>query len=106
MNVLKIIIVFFASILICFSCKKNNHIKYYGEVTSQPNYCSSITGYPFIIYYQKDAYIDSFITATLLAQFKILHTKIIFEMREINNSDASIACTGPFTFPKQLVIII
>ena len=89
-----------------FSCKKeNDKIIYQGEVITQPNYCTSSTGFPFIISYTSATnQIDSFITTTLPIPYKFIGQKIKFEKRELNSQDEKIACTNLFGIPKQLVI--
>src|SRR3979411_504829 len=98
-------------LMICFSLhavschKPNNSTRYIGKIISQPNYCTSATGYPFIIEYTNNSNVlDSFITATLPAEFKILGQRIQFNIRELRPGDEYIACLGLYAFPNQLVI--
>lgn len=88
------------------SCKKSNtSIRYKGEVSSQPNYCTCSTGFPFIIKYTSSANVqDSIITTTLPVQYKLIGQKIEFSMRELNTQDERIVCNGLYTVPKQVVI--
>ena len=87
------------------SCKKENNKIHYGEVASQPNYCTSSTGFPFVIKYTSTTnQIDSFITTTLPIQYKFKDQRIKFEIRELNSQEERIACTYLFDIPKQLVI--
>jgi hypothetical protein len=95
-----------ATLVILLSCSKSSTKKIYkGEVVRQPNYCTSGTGYPFIIKYTNSGNsIDSFITATLPTPHKFLGQKIQFEFRELTERDERIACTNLFSIPKQFVI--
>ena len=89
-----------------FACKKeNDKTMYKGEVVSQPNYCTSGTGFPFIIkYLDKINHSDSVITITLPVQYKFINQKIEFEMRNLTSQDERIACTDLFNIPKQVLI--
>lgn len=95
-----------AFVMALFSCKKeNDKIMYKGEVISQPNYCTSSTGFPFIIKYLDNMnHSDSIITITLPIQYKFISQKIKFEMRNLTSQDERIACTNLFNVPKQVVI--
>lgn len=95
-----------AFITISFCCKKENHkIMYTGEVISQPNYCTSSTGFPFIIkYLDKIDHSDTIITITLPIQYKFIGQKIKFEIRDPTTQDERIACTDLFDIPKQVII--
>ena len=97
--------IFFA-LLILLSCRKEtDKIKIKGEVISQPNYCTSSTGFPFIIRFTSTTnQIDSFITTTLPVPYKFIGQKIEFEVRELNSQDEKIACTDLFGIPRQAVI--
>ncbi|MEO6330262.1 MAG: hypothetical protein ABIO55_15115 [Ginsengibacter sp.] len=78
-----------------------------GEVISQPNYCTSSTGFPFIIkYLDKMNHSDTIITITLPIQFKFIGQKIEFEMRELTLQDERIACTNLFDIPKQTIYLM
>lgn len=102
MKTLAIVLAFLISV---GSCKKHsNPIRYYGEVISQPNYCTSSTGYPFIIQYSNNNTVDTIITITLPTQYKFIGQKIQFEMRELNAQDERVLCTNLFTVPRQVVI--
>ena len=92
-------------LLLAFSCHKlNNSTRYKGKIISQPNYCTSSTGYPFIIEYTNSSNVlDSFITATLPAEFKILGQRIQFEIREPHEGDEYLVCTGPYIILHQFV---
>lgn len=87
-------------------CKKEkDKIIYTGEVISQPNYCTSSTGFPFIIkYLDKMDHSDTIITITLPIQYKFIGQKIKFEFRELTSQDEKIACTDLFDIPKQVII--
>ena len=89
-----------------WSCRKKiDSVRYKGEVISQPNYCTSSTGFPFIIkYLNGNNILDSSITINLPTQYKFIGQKITFEMRELNSQDEKIACTNLFIIPKQMVI--
>lgn len=85
--------------------KENDKTMYKGEVISQPNYCTSGTGFPFIIkYIDSMNHSDSIITITLPIQYKFINQKIEFEMRNLTSQEETIACTNLFTIPKQVVI--
>lgn len=92
--------------IIFLSCKKEkNKIIYKGEVISQPNYCTSGKGFPFVIKYLNGMNnSDTVITITLPIQFKFIGQKIKFETRELNSKDERLACTDLFDIPKQVVI--
>ena len=94
------------SLLLAFSCHKpDSATRYKGKIISQPNFCTSATGYPFIIEYTNSSNIaDSFITATLPAAFKILGQRIQFEIREPHDGDEYLVCTGPYIILQQFVI--
>ena len=94
----------FSIIFLC--CKKEKEkIIYSGEVISQPNYCTSSTGFPFIIkYLDKMNYSDTIITISLPIQYKFIGQKIKFEIRDLTSGDERIACTALFTTPKQAII--
>ena len=93
-------------LLLALSCHKpNDSPRFHGKVISQPNHCTSGTGYPFIIECTNSLNIlDSFITATLPAEFKILGQRIQFDVREPRDGDEYIVCTGPYIIPHQFVI--
>lgn len=93
-------------LMVFFACTKSNEkFIYKGEVTSQPNYCTSSTGFPFIIkYIDKMNRSDSIITTTLPIPYKFIGQKLKFEMREPTSQDEGLACTLLFTTPKQMVI--
>lgn len=95
-----------ALLIMLSSCtKKNSTFIYKGVVISQPNYCTSGTGFPFIIkYIDKMNRSDSIITATLPIQYKFIGQKIKFEMRDLISQDERIACTNLFNIPKQVII--
>ena len=94
----------FSIIFLC--CKKEKEkIIYTGEVISQPNYCTSSTGFPFIIkYLDKMSHSDTIITITLPIQYKFIGQKIKFEIRDLTSQDERIACTNLFIIPKQVII--
>ena len=96
----------FSALLFLLSCSKGtDKVKIKGEVIRQPNYCTSSTGFPFIIKYTTITnQVDSFITTTLPVSYKFIGKKIEFEMREFNSQDEKIACTNLFGIPKQAVI--
>lgn len=96
----------FLALLILPSCDKGTaKVKFRGEVIHQPNYCTSGTGFPFIIKYTTTSNLtDSFITTTLPTQYKFIGQKIEFEMREPTSHDAGLAYTLLFTIPKQMII--
>jgi hypothetical protein len=92
--------------IIFFCCKKEkDKIVYMGEVISQPNYCTSSTGFPFIIkYLDRTNHSDSIITTTLPTQYKFIGQKIKFELRKLTSQDEGIACTDLFSIPRQVII--
>ena len=92
--------------MIFFCCKKEkDKIIYTGEVISQPNYCTSSKGFPFIIkYLDKKNHSDTVITITLPIQYKFIGQKIKFEIRDLTSQDERIACTDLFDIPKQVII--
>lgn len=94
----------FSIIFLC--CKKEKEkIIYAGEVISQPNYCTSSTGFPFIIKnLDKMNHSDTIITITLPIQYKFIGQKIKFEIRDLTTQDERIACTDLFDIPKQVII--
>jgi hypothetical protein len=91
---------------IFFSCSKSdNPIRYKGEVVSQPNYCTSSTGFPFIIKYLNTANpMDSIITTTLPTQYKLLGLKIEFSERDVTSQDEVLLCNDLYNIPKQVVV--
>ena len=96
----------FSIIFLC--CKKEKEkIMYTGEVISQPNYCTSSTGFPFIIkYLDKMSHSDTIITITLPIQYKFIGQKIKFEIRDLTSQDERIACANfneepSFLFSKK-----
>lgn len=88
------------------SCKKSDTtIQYKGEVSGQPNYCTSSTGFPFVIKYVRSSNIqDSLITITLPVEHKFIGQKIEFNIRNLTSQDERIVCDGLHTMPKQVVI--
>jgi hypothetical protein len=89
-----------------FACEKRvEKVIYNGEVVSQPNYCTSSTGFPFIIRYSdKFNSTDSIITVTLPTQYKFLGQKIKFELQNLTSQDERIACTNLYNIPRQAII--
>lgn len=93
--------------LLFLACSKSKiPIRYKGEVIQQPNYCTSSTGFPFIIKYTNEFQkSDSVITINLPTQYKFIGQKIEFEMRDTTASDEKIICNGLFTVPRQVILL-
>lgn len=91
-------------LLLSFSCRKDVPELFNGNV-DQSISCSGSTGFVFIIKYQNASNIeDSFATLTLPTQFKLLNTKIKFEMRDLKEGDESMFCNALIIAPKQKII--
>lgn len=92
--------------VVLFCCKKEkDKIIYSGEVISQPNYCTSSTGFPLIIKYLDEInHSDTIITITLPIQYKFIGQKIKFQIRNLTSQDERIACTNLFDIPRQVII--
>jgi hypothetical protein len=101
------IVLSLAFTILLFCCKKeNDKFKFKGEVISQPNYCTSSTGFPFVVkYLGRMNQSDTIITTTLPIQYKFIGQKIEFEMRNLTSQDERIACTNLFAIPNQVVIL-
>lgn len=104
---MKIINLLFACFIFFFACSKSKSpIRYKGEVVQQPNYCTSSTGFPFIIKYINEFQnFDSVVTINLPTQYKFIGQKIEFEMRDITVRDEKLICNGLFTIPRQVILL-
>jgi hypothetical protein len=85
-------------------CKKTADKQLQGVVEYELISCNSTEGFAYIIHYNKDNSIDSFMTVTLPETFKVPGKQIRFETRSVRDNDPKIFCTDDIIPLPELVV--